>query len=83
MKWWENILVWGTILLLMVVASSFSYWVGINKVVDSCETYRAYKPDKTKVVFCMVLPITEQRGVGEKEYIRPEGVKVNPVFKRT
>lgn len=82
MKWWQDILVWLALLLLMGAAGSFSYRAGINTVVDSCDTYRAYKPDKTKVIFCMVLPITEQRGVGEKEYLRPEGAKINPIFKR-
>ena len=83
MKWYEDILVWLALLLIMAGVGSFSYFAGIKMVVDSCDTYRAYKPDKTKVVFCMVLPITEQRGVGEKEYIRPEGAKINPIFKRT
>lgn len=83
MKWWQDLMVWLMLLLVMVGFSAAAYFAGIKTVVESCDTYRAYKPDKTKVVFCMVLPITEQRGVGEKAYIRPEGVKVNPIFKRT
>lgn len=83
MKWYEDVVAWGGILIVMAGVGALSYFAGVNTVVDSCDTYRAYKPDKTKVVFCMVLPITEQRGVGEKEYLRPEGAKINPIFKRT
>jgi hypothetical protein len=83
MKWWQDLMVWVVILLVMFAVGAASYYQGIDKVVENCDTYRAYKVDETKVVFCMVMPITEQRGVGEKEYLRPDGVKLNSIFKRT
>ena len=82
MKWWQDGMVWLVVILVMATVGAWSYLLGAAKVVESCETYRAYKVDETKVVFCMVMPITEQRGVGEKEYLRPEGLKVEPLFKR-
>lgn len=83
MKWYEDLFAWVIILLVMAGVVTLSHILGVKTVVDSCENYRAYKPDKTKVVLCMVLPITEQRGIGEKEYLRPEGSKVDLLFKRT
>ena len=76
-------MVWFVILVMSLLFSALAYMKGIEDVVSSCDTYRAYKVDETKVVFCMVMPITEQRGVGEKEYLRPEGAKINQYFKRT
>jgi len=83
MKWYEDTITWGAILLVMVLVGMFAYKQGISTVVDSCDTYRAYKPDDSRVLLCMTMPITQRQGVGEKEYLRPEGSKVDQTFKRT
>jgi hypothetical protein len=83
MKWYEDLLAWCAIGIVSAGLCAGSFIVGKNTVVDSCKDYRAYKPSSKEVVFCMVLPVTEQRNIGEKEYIRPDGNKVTNFFKRT
>ena len=83
MKWYEDLMVWVALGVAVAGLCIGSIIVGRNMVIESCRDYRAYKPNDREVVFCMVLPITEQSGIGEKQYLRPEGSKVDQTFKRT
>ena len=75
MKWYEDLMAWFVILVVFTAACGLSYTIGVKVVVDSCDIYRAYKVDDGRVVYCTVMPITHQRGVGELNYLRPEGKK--------
>lgn len=75
MRWYEDLMAWLAIVVVCMVLSALAYVQGVATVVNSCDTYRAYKVDDERVVYCMVMPITHQRGVGELNYLRPEGKK--------
>jgi len=83
MKWWQDVMVWVAILVMCGIASALAYMQGVSTVVTSCKDYRAYKPNDKEVVLCMVVPVPQQQGVGEKQYLRPDGAKTDQLFKRS
>lgn len=68
MKWYEDLLVWLLLFIIVAGLSVFTFLIGRNTVVDNCKNYRAHKISDKEAMLCIVVP-TLPNNSGEKAYV--------------
>lgn len=68
MKWYEDLLVWLAILLVLVATNVFSFALGKDSLIKHCATYAAYKISDTTAMLCVVKPLI-QENAGNLQYL--------------
>jgi len=68
MNWYQDLLVWLLISIVVIWASAMGYVYGSDSVVDNCKNYRAHKISDKEAMLCIVVPVLPNNS-GEKAYL--------------
>lgn len=68
MKWYEDLMVWLVLLIILVAFTANGYMFGKRQVEENCRNYGAHMLSSNEGMLCFIKPILPNNS-GEKAYI--------------